>query len=138
MMIQALEIVGGIVLVLSMMAFASFNMSKQWGWAKLAESYQSQKTFPRPRMLFRQLRCGAKEYAACLTVAQDNGGLYLSMTLPIFRFGHPALFIPWTEIESKDARYLLSDRTELSFKNAPGVAIQISRKTAKRLKGLVK
>jgi hypothetical protein len=110
------------------------NMSKTGGWKKLAGVYQTQSPFAGPRLLFRYLRCGGREYAACLTVGYAPNGLSLSMTLPIFRFGHPRLFVPWEDIQSVPAEYLFLDRAELSFKRVPGVTIQISRRTALLLK----
>lgn len=39
-------------------------------------------------------------YGRCLTLGSGPSGLYLA-TMPLFRFRHPSLLIPWTDIEVK-------------------------------------
>ena len=51
------------------------------------------------------MRWGAN-YKNCLTIGADPAGLYLS-SLFFFTIGHPALFIPWTEISLRGRRKIL-------------------------------
>jgi hypothetical protein len=67
-------------------------------WAALAGEFRSTENFTGSRWhlqsgQFRWLG----SYNNCLTVGADPRGLYLSV-FPLFRPGHPPLFIPWNEI----------------------------------------
>jgi hypothetical protein len=130
LIILPIVIVGGGMASLS-------RKASQGGWGRLAGAYPSDGPFNGPKIHFRYLRCGTLEYAACLSIGVNQVGMFLEMTLPIFRFRHRALFIPWEEIEARPAKYLFVDRTELRFRSVPNASIQITKRTGLRLKAMV-
>ena len=68
------------------------------GWAALARRFRLHEPLPSGRWRFQSAGMRwTTRYGACLTVAANHLGLYLSV-FPLFRLGHPPLFIPWTEI----------------------------------------
>jgi hypothetical protein len=72
--------------------------------------------------------------AFCLTVAGDTKGLFMSMSLPIFRIGHPSLFVPWEDISFRPGKNWMLKCVDMEFKRVSGVTFQMSRKTAMRLR----
>ena len=68
------------------------------GWTALAKEYRvTSKVFgERWTMQSGQMRW-LVGYGNCLTVGSDQTGLYLAV-LPLFRFRHPPLLIPWERI----------------------------------------
>lgn len=45
-----------------------------------------------------QMRTLWGNYNNCVNFGADQTGLYMAV-FPLFRFGHPPLFIPWSEIQ---------------------------------------
>ena len=72
-------------------------------------------------------------YNNCVNIGANNYGLYLSV-LPLFRVGHPPLFIPWADISTEAAsRRLLPDIVKFSFAKQPEVPVILSKKLAGRI-----
>jgi hypothetical protein len=75
------------------------------GWHTLAQSYRAPGGFiptAADRFRFKSIQLKAHpfapvNYGSCVTVGITEQGLYLA-ALPIFRFMHPPLLIPWREI----------------------------------------
>jgi hypothetical protein len=68
------------------------------GWRALASRFRLQQPFLGPKWRWQSARMRrAASYNGCLTVGADTMGLFLAV-MSLFRPGHPALFIPWTEI----------------------------------------
>ncbi len=51
-------------------------------------------------------RMGLVNYSSCLTVYVSKDGLYLSVW-PMFRLGHPPLFLPWSAIQKPTLKKVL-------------------------------
>jgi hypothetical protein len=68
------------------------------GWTTLAKRFRLRRPFVGERWNWQsgQMRWIAG-YRNCLTVGCNREGLYLA-TMPLFRFRHPPLLIPWEEI----------------------------------------
>lgn len=68
------------------------------GWATLAQQFRLRESFVGERWTGQsgQMRWIAG-YGNCLTVGCSPQGLYLG-TMPLFRFRHPPLLVPWNEI----------------------------------------
>jgi hypothetical protein len=77
------------------------------GWAVLGRHFASTLPFPSQSWRWKsaRMRWGAN-YKNCLSIGADAAGLYLSSLL-FFRIGHPALFIPWSEISFRGRRRIL-------------------------------
>lgn len=73
-------------------------LSHLGGWQRLAQCFPARDRPPSGRCLARQSgRVGPVNYSGCLTIHTSAEGLRLAVW-PLFRLGHPPLFIPWDEI----------------------------------------
>jgi hypothetical protein len=68
------------------------------GWTTLAKRFRLRRSFVGQRWIGQsgQMRWIAG-YGNCLTVGCSPQGLYLAI-MPLFRFRHPPLLVPWEEI----------------------------------------
>ena len=71
-------------------------------------------------------------YNGCLTVGASPAGLYLHPFV-LFRFRHPALFIPWHEIRVQRKRFLFRTMTILYLSSEYSIPFRISDRLAARL-----
>src|ERR1700737_4025492 len=68
------------------------------GWALLAKRFRSTGMLCGYSWPFRSARMRfLVQYRNCLSVGADESGLYVAV-FPLFRFGHPPLLIPWSEV----------------------------------------
>ena len=67
------------------------------------------------------------------TVCCDMWAIYIDAVLPMFRAGHPPLFIPWGDFAATAGRTLIFRWVELSFAQCPGPTLRISRHLAEAL-----
>ena len=106
-------------------------ISRFGGWAKLAEPFAVETPFEgHARRGFQRLQLGrATAYKNCITFGVDERGLWISVMAP-FRFRHPALYIPWSEIETDMSH---SRRLKLTFPSVPGVTATMSRRVFEEL-----
>jgi len=109
-------------------------ISSASGWRILSRDYRAAAPFEGKKFWFKS--AGLRRwtnYNNCLVVGASKYGLYLSV-LPVFRVGHPALFIPWTDISTEAAnRRLLPDVVKFSFAKQPDVPVIFSKKLAARI-----
>jgi len=105
------------------------------GWAELARVYRSPRPFEGPRWRFESARMRlSMNYNRCLTVGANGQGLYLSL-LFLFRFGHPALFIPWNEVAVvREGRTFWWKWSEFRFRQAPWVYIRLGERISQQIK----
>ena len=104
------------------------------GRASLAGQFRFNDTFSGPRWSWQsgQMRF-MMNYNRCLTVGASEQGLYLDMN-PLFRVGHPALFIPWNEISAKPQRILFFPGTRFQLGRENPVPLWVRKTLADRLK----
>lgn len=80
------------------------------GWASLARSFRARQPARGERFRFASGSMGGRilpvNYGACLFVSVSDAGMHLSLLYP-FRFQSPALFIPWSEVESVTEKQLI-------------------------------
>ena len=86
--------------------FVSAGISYIGGWNTLAKRFWFRTPFlgEKWRGQSGQMRWIAG-YGNCLTLGCDDQGLYLAI-MPLFRFRHPPLLIPWDEIKISRTRIL--------------------------------
>jgi hypothetical protein len=104
------------------------------GWKTLSQDYQTNSAFDGQKLWFRSvgMRRGTN-YSSCITLGVNKYGLYISI-LPIFRVGHPPLFIPWTDISTEEAnRHLLPDVVKFYFAKQSEVPVILSKKLAAKI-----
>jgi hypothetical protein len=120
---------GGLWLIL-------FLLIARWGgWDTLAAAYPSSGTpmGERFRMRSAQLRWGCS-YNNCITFVSSQSGLHLSMPLP-FRFGHPPIFIPWSELRAHEERTWFIPVVALTSARCPDIPIKLRKQLAIRILG---
>lgn len=71
-------------------------------------------------------------YRGCVTLMLSSAGLHLRV-MPIFRFLHPPLLIPWSEIERAEAGWGLFGRTLALHPRGGGTGILLHGITARRV-----
>lgn len=104
------------------------------GWRLLSKAYRADFSFDgrKLRMKSGGMRWGTN-YAACLTVGANQEGLFLAV-FPIFRIGHPPLFIPWNDISTEDRKQpVFFPTAKFIFRKCPNVHLVFSKKLAERI-----
>lgn len=104
------------------------------GWMTLAKRFRLRKPFLGPRWSGQsgQMRWIAG-YGNCLTVGCDCEGLYLA-TMPLFRFGHPPLLVPWSEVTVTQRRILFFRYVRFSLGHQLSIPLYLRWKLAEKLR----
>jgi hypothetical protein len=110
-----------------------FLISHLGGWASLAERYRCDESFTGERWRFQrgQFRWLAG-YNNCLTIGADPRGLYLSV-FPLFRMGHPPLFIPWRDISVSRTKVFWVKQLRFSLGNDPCIPLTVYERLGQRI-----
>lgn len=118
-----------VVVALAVAGFAVFWMLIVWlisaagGWRSLAAHYRSDLPFTGRTWRFRSgLMGGMARYNGLLTVGVNPAGLYLAV-MPLFRIGHPPLFIPWSDVTVGNEQRFVSSFIAFRFRQAPGTSL---------------
>jgi hypothetical protein len=99
----------------------------------LAERYQRADGFEGDRWWFQSVQMRWRvNYSGVLIIGASPRGLYLSVLLP-FRFAHPPLFIPWTEISVSERKGLAAGYFEFRFRRAPGIPVRVIERLGRRI-----
>jgi hypothetical protein len=103
------------------------------GWSQLAREYPARTQLGGRRFRFQsgRMRLGTG-YGSCLMVGSDPAGLHLEVLFP-FRPGHPALFIPWSDVTVRDDRKSVRGGITLGFSRVPEVPLVLSGKLVEQL-----
>jgi len=109
-------------------------ISATGGWRILARDYRANSLFDGQKLWLKSATMRRwTNYNNCVNIGANKYGLYLSV-LPLFRVGHPPLFIPWADISTEAAsRRLLPDVVKFSFAKQPEVPVILSKKLAGRI-----
>ena len=99
-------------------------LSRIGGWRALAESYRATQPFTGEQFRMRVGWMRGSRYRGVLSLGADSTGLFLSI-FPLFRMGHPALFIPWSDISFSKDRYGSFEGVRLRFSKVPSVSLLI-------------
>jgi len=123
-----------IVIALSVAGFAVFWMLIVWlisavgGWRSLAAHYRSDLPFTGRTWSFRSgLMGGMARYNGLLTVGVNPAGLYLAV-MPLFRPGHPPLFIPWPDLTVTSEQRFVRSFIVFRFRQAPNASLWLPEK----------
>jgi hypothetical protein len=94
----------GIPLVFAAMWTAiSWLISRIGGWHRVAAAHPAHGTPTGRRFGWQSGRFGVASYNHVLTVHSGAEGLHLAVN-PMFRIGHPPIFLPWTLIRNAQRR----------------------------------
>ena len=104
-------------------------LSRVGGWARLARHYRTFESFGGEPIRFQFGYLGFVRYKGALTFGAEAKGLYIA-PLVLFRPGHPPLQVPWGQLSAEPSG---KDRVALTFKQAPGVVLKITRRLAERV-----
>ncbi len=77
--------------------FILFAIAFLGDWSLLAGHFRARHRPKGPTFYFRSACVGSAGYRLMLTIVVSEEGLYLAVLFP-FRFMHPPLLIPWSEI----------------------------------------
>jgi hypothetical protein len=78
-------------------------MARLGGWGSLALRYRAGAEPEGTTFRMQSARFGWVDYNGCLKVVVARAGLYLA-PFPLFRFGHPPLLIPWSDLHVLEVR----------------------------------
>ena len=108
------------------------------GWIALAQRYRLNGRFDGTCWYFQHAQFRwSMNYSGALTIGVNGDGLYLSIW-PMFRPGHPRLFIPWSETTIRMSRtFWLGNYMEIQFPNVPRTLIRFHERLAKRIAATV-
>ena len=103
------------------------------GWFELGRAYRAVKPFDGDRWRFQDayLRL-LTSYGGVPTVGANSEGLYASV-FPIFRVGHPPLFIPWQDITVRPGKCFWVSVYKFEFRQVPSVCLQLREKLGKKI-----
>src|SRR5579872_6088914 len=102
------------------------------GWQALAGRYRATQPFTGERFWMKSAAMGSVGYRNSVNLGADSSGLYLAV-FPLFRVGHPPLFIPWSDISFSEERRWLLKGVRLQFREAPVVSLLIPTPLATRI-----
>ncbi len=127
------QAIGGLALFVGLWCGICLGLAYAGGWQALARVYPDSPRSEGRRFHFCSARVGAwVSYNSSLSVGANAWGVRLAVW-PIFRPGHPPLFIPWNEISSGLERLLGMRLVVLSFAQTPTTRVRISYGLAKKL-----
>ena len=101
-----MEVLLFFVFFVLMWLLASLVLAQVGGWAKLAERYATHDSQIGKNYSMRSGYVGSVRYKSCLNLRVCKKGLRLSV-LPLFRVGHPPLFIPWDQFHNVSEKRVL-------------------------------
>jgi hypothetical protein len=108
------------------------------GWAALARSYRLTGEFDGRRWRFRSAMVRHAtpmryaRYRSSVTLGANARGLYLAV-LPLFRIGHPALFIPWSDVQVSRFDTAFFSYLDFRFRRVEAVYLRLSRSLAQEV-----
>lgn len=109
------------------------------GWTTLAGHYPGPDTFDGTCWSWQSASFGLVRHRHILTVGANRHGLYLAQFI-LFRFMHPPLFIPWSDVAGIEKKPLffngvlhLTPVIELRFAKAPSNPVYFHRELVDKL-----
>ena len=103
------------------------------GWSEAARAYPGSSYFSGTLLSFRSAACRRwTHYSMCLVFGANQTGLYMAV-LPIFRAGHPPIFVPWSEVTVTRHSPFGLPTVRFSFARTPGVWFAVWPGLASRL-----
>ena len=110
-------------------------MARMSGWAKLAGAYSTSKVCDGFKLRGRRGQFGRwMGYKGILTLGVDPEGFYLSV-IWLFKSGHPPLFVPWKDIQTREERMWMRDWVVIKFAQVPGVTFALHKNDVLKLNG---
>lgn len=125
-----------VLVILVCWACISYIIAHIGGWFTLARFYRLSGTFIGERWRFQSAQLRWKiGYNNCVTIGASPVGLYLSVMF-ILRFGHPSLFVPWSDISVRVIKGLFTPVLEFRFQQAPAIPLRVSERLSQKIRAL--
>jgi len=124
------------LIVLAIALFWSFvvrMVSLASGWRLLGRRFRTEQPFMGAKWNWQSAAMRFTRYNNCLTVGADPMGIFLR-TMFMFRPGHPALFVPWTEIGVSSRSTIFGQYPQLRLGSSEQIPLTINATLASRLK----
>ncbi|MDD5070404.1 MAG: hypothetical protein PHV17_06710 [Candidatus Omnitrophica bacterium] len=100
-----------------------FLVARLSGWHQLGIKYRFSGKFDGKKWTMKSIGMkSGQNYLNIITIGINRTGLYLSV-FPLFRFGHPAILIPWGDTIFVKKRWMHMEHEGLSFKQAKEIFI---------------
>ena len=125
-MYTALAIVIGFLVVFPLFwCFVCLLLAKFGGWSAMAAEVRATET-PRGALSRMQSgKVGIVRYRHVLTIGVQDDGLYLAV-FPLFRAGHPPVFVPWSQVSViRRRKQLFGDFIEATVGRPSRATIQL-------------
>lgn len=113
--------------------FVGLILSRISGWHGLAAKYRMDAKFAGPTWTWQTGHMRLVGFRNTLTVGTNRQGLYLAVLFP-FRFQHPPLFVPWSDITVTPKRGLFIPGMQFLMGPAPGVPLWLSAGLAEKVR----
>jgi hypothetical protein len=113
--------------------FVNLLLSLVSGWTVLAARYRTEQPFAGQVWTFQSGQMRLVSIRNCLTIGASREGLYLAM-MALFRFRHPPLFIPWSQIQITPKKNFFRKGMEFHLGGEQGVSLWIGANLAERLR----
>ena len=95
------------------------QLSRLGGWHRMAAVFTAKAPAGGQRFSMQSAKVGGVNYNRCLSIHSSPEGLHIAVW-PIFRLGHPPLFLPWDEIRNNRTRRFLWWKFVECEVNSPG------------------
>jgi hypothetical protein len=104
------------------------------GWFSLSRGFRAQDGFKGPKWKFQsgQMRWRTN-YGSILTLGANQDGLYLAV-MPLFRFMHPPLLVPWNEIKVRRSKGWLFEYVTFLMGHEASIPLKVLGKVASKLR----
>lgn len=108
--------------------FVCFLISAIGGWGRLAKRFATEEV-PKEAVTKKRVsgRVGVANYNRVLTLHFTKAGFFMEV-MPLFRMGHPRLFIPWSEVSGVHSERFFGIEMEKIKIGDPTVATLYLRK----------
>lgn len=113
--------------------FISFLISLIGGWHELARVYAAEQPFEGEGWSMQD--AGLRfftSYHNVLKIGANADGFYMAV-FPLFRVGHPPLFIPWRDISIQKAKSFWVPVYKFEFRQVPSVPLRLREKLGKKV-----
>ena len=113
----------------------STTISYTGGWHSLSRRFRFRGKFQGQRWRCQNIQMrGIAGYHNCITLGVSPQGLYLAVSLPLFRIAHPPLLIPWDEISLTHGKLFFVKTEKLQVGRESPVPVWIRVGLADKLK----
>ena len=125
------------IVFIGMWCLVCATLSAIGGWKKLANQFPQTSPPTGKKFYMQSGSIGLANYNNCLTLQVNHTGINLSV-LPIFRFAHKPIFLPWNELNNPEVKKFLWHKYVRIDVGSPKIAtITLSEKAFSSFKDMM-